>query len=258
MGNQLVLTAIPNIPLIEPGDDLARIVLTALDAAGIVLAPGDVLALASKIVSKAEGRLVNLAAVNPSREALAVAARCGKDPRLVQVILDESTAVSRVRPGLLIVRHRLGFVCANAGVDRSNIAGPTESGLDEWVLLLPVDPDGSATVLRRQLEQASGVAPAIVIVDSHGRPHRMGTVGVAIGAAGLPTLQDWRGRRDLYDRPLQHTEVGLADLLASAASLLLGQADEGTPLILLRGVPFQAGFGSAADLVRPPDLDMYQ
>jgi coenzyme F420-0:L-glutamate ligase/coenzyme F420-1:gamma-L-glutamate ligase len=164
--------------------------------------------------------------------------------------------VSRLRPGLLITRHRLGFVCANAGIDSSNV-GPAAAG-EEQVLLLPRDPDRSANVLREELGRRLGVAPAVVIVDSHGRPHRMGIVGIAIGAAGLPALQDCRGQPDLFGRVLRHTEVGLADLIASAATLLLGQADEATPAVLVRGVPFVPREGNAAELIRPHELDMYR
>ncbi len=255
MSDRLILTALPGIPLIRPGDDLAAIVLRALRAAGIELADGDVLALTSKIVSKAEGRLVRLDEVAPSAEAQEVAERCQKDPRLVQVILDESQEVSRVRPGLLIVRHRHGFTCANAGVDRSNVESEDE---EQVVLLLPAEPDDSAARLHHQIGEATGVRVAVVIVDSHGRPHRMGTVGVAVGAAGLPALEDWRGRPDLFGRPLQHTQVGLADMIASAASLLFGQAAEGTPVVLLRGVPFSPRQGRASELVRPQELDLYR
>lgn len=256
MNDQILLTALSNIPLVYPGDDLVGIVLEALDAKGESLLSGDVLAFASKIVSKAEGRQVNLTDIDPSEQAAALADQSSKDPRLVQVILDESEAVSRVRPGLLIMRHRLGFVCANAGVDRSNV-GPYASE-DETVLLLPADPDASAARYRRRICEMTGADLAVVIVDSHGRPHRMGAVGVAIGAAGLPAWQDWRGQPDLFGRPLSHTTVGLADQIASAASLLFGQAAEGTPVVLLRGIPFLARDGSAADLIRPRDLDMYR
>ena len=255
MEGELTLTAIPNIPLIRPGDDLVEIVLGALRAAGMGMVPGDVLAMTSKIISKAEGRLVKLADVLPTAEARAVAERCQKEPRLVQVILDESEAVCRTRPGLLIVRHRLGFVCANAAVDRSNVGADAVN--EDSVLLLPADPDASARQLRRRIREATGVEVALVIVDSHGRPHRMGTVGVAIGAAGLPALQDWRGRPDLFGRALQHTEVGLADQIASAASLLFGQAAEGTPVVLVRGVPFQPREGCASELIRPRELDLF-
>jgi coenzyme F420-0:L-glutamate ligase/coenzyme F420-1:gamma-L-glutamate ligase len=256
MSPQLILTAIPGVRLVHPGDDLARLLCEALEAAGLALADGDVLALASKIVSKAEGRLVRLADVQPTARAVEIAEACDKDPRLVQLILGESVEVSRLRPGLLITRHRLGFVCANAGVDRSNV-GSGAAG-EEQVLLLPLDPDRSAAQIRAELGRRLGVQPGIVIADSHGRPHRMGTVGVAIGAAGLPALQDCRGQPDLFGRVLRHTEVGLADLIASAATLLFGQANEGTPAVLLRGVPFQPRDGNAAELVRPRDLDMYR
>jgi coenzyme F420-0:L-glutamate ligase/coenzyme F420-1:gamma-L-glutamate ligase len=256
MGHQLSLTAIAGIPLVSPGDDLAKLIYQALEASELSLAPGDLLAIASKIVSKAEGRLVELDHVLPTVRARKVAEACRKDPRLVQLVLDESCEVSRIRPGLLITRHRLGFVCANAGIDSSNV-GPLEEGR-KTVLLLPIDPDASASHLRIELGRLTGTAPAVVIVDSHGRPHRLGTVGIAIGAAGLPGLQDCRGRPDIFGRPLRHTEVGLGDLVASAATLLFGQADEHIPVVLLRGLRFETREGSAAELVRPRDLDMYR
>jgi coenzyme F420-0:L-glutamate ligase/coenzyme F420-1:gamma-L-glutamate ligase len=256
MSQQLSLIAIPGIPLVSPGDDLASLIYQALRAAELSLAPSDVLAVASKIVSKAEGRLVDLSDIHPTPEAGEIAEVCRKDPRLVQLVLDESREVSRIRPGLLITRHRLGFVCANAGIDSSNV-GPPEEGR-KTVLLLPLDPDASASRLRIELERLAGTAPAVVIVDSHGRPHRLGTVGIAIGAAGAPGLQDCRGRPDIFGRPLRHTEVGLGDLVASAATLLFGQADEQIPAVLLRGLRFETREGSAAELVRPRDLDMYR
>jgi coenzyme F420-0:L-glutamate ligase/coenzyme F420-1:gamma-L-glutamate ligase len=258
----MTLFALPGIPLVKPGDDPGGLIVEALETAGLMLESRDVVAVTSKIVSKAEGRLVRLADVYPSARARRIAARCRKDPRLVQVILDESQKVSRLRPGLIIVKHRLGFVCANAGVDRSNVQPPQPDGdpvvaCGESVLLLPANPDRAAAKLRQQLGAATGVDVAVVIVDSHGRAHRMGTVGVAVGAAGLPALEDWRGRQDLFGRPLEHTAVGLADQIASAASLLMGQAAEGTPVVLVRGVPFSPREGTAADLVRPPELDLY-
>jgi coenzyme F420-0:L-glutamate ligase/coenzyme F420-1:gamma-L-glutamate ligase len=255
MDPRITLTAVAGFPLVRPGDDLLPLILDAVNAHGITLCPGDILALASKVISKSEGRLVRLEDVVPSARAYELAAKSEKDPRLVQVILDESKALLRLRPGLLIMRHRLGFVCANAGVDQSNV-GPraVEEGL---VALLPLDPDASAAELRRRIREVTGVEVAVVIVDSHGRPHRMGAVGVAIGAAGLPALEDWRGRPDLFGRPLAHTQVGLADQVAGAASLLLGQAAEGIPLVLLRGVPFEPCEGCAAQLIRPRDLDLF-
>ncbi len=252
MNGQISLTTLSHVPLIHPGDDLVTIILQALEKGGQSFQSGDILVIASKIVSKAEGRFVRLAQVTPSDEAVAVAERCHKDPRLVHLILEESEAISRLRPNLLIMRHRLGFVCANAGLDASNVSPESDT-----VLLLPADPDVSAASIRQGIVAATGLDPAVVIVDSHGRPHRMGAVGVAIGASGLPALQDWRGQPDLFGRPLAHTTVGLGDQIASAASLLFGQAAEGTPVVLMRGLVYNPGDGSAVDLVRPRDLDMY-
>jgi coenzyme F420-0:L-glutamate ligase/coenzyme F420-1:gamma-L-glutamate ligase len=192
--------------------------------------------------------------VKPSPRALRLAEITQKDPRVIELILSESTEVVRVRPGLIITRHRLGFVCANAGVDRSNVA---VTGDDEAVLLLPADPDASAAVLRERLRRREGVEVGVIVADSHGRPHRMGTIGVAVGLAGLPGLEDWRGRRDLFGYELQHTEVGLGDLLASAATLLLGQAAEGTPVVIVRGAVFSPRDGSAQELNRPEAMDLF-
>lgn len=251
----ITLTAIPNIPHIRPGDDLAKLVYQALTEAQLQLQNGDVLVFAQKIVSKAEGRLVALEDVRPGAKALEVAEKTAKDPRVVELILQESEEISRMRPGVLIVRHRLGFTSANAGVDRSNV--PQAEG-QEMVLLLPADPDASAAHLRDQLFAKSGAQVGVIIADSHGRPFRLGTVGVAIGAAGLPALWDRRGEADLYGYRLQHTDVGLADELAAAAGLLLGQAAEGMPVVLIRGVHLPAGSGTAGDLIRPKELDLYR
>jgi len=235
---------------------VAALLLQALDRAGQTLRDGDVLAVAQKIVSKAEGRQVRLAAVTPSARAEEVAAVVGKDARLVELILRESTAVSRLAPGVLIVRHRLGFTSANAGIDRSNVQ--THSGEEEAVLLLPLNPDASAVALREALRAATGAAAGVVITDSHGRPFRLGTVGVAIGVAGLPALWNRRGEADLYGYRLQHTDVGLADEIAAAAGLLMGQAAEGLPAVLLRGLRLPPAGGRATDLVRPDELDLYR
>ena len=251
----LMLTAVPNIPDVQPGDDVAGLILAALGAAGLSLQPGDVLAIAQKIISKAEGRLVRLGDVVPSPQAVDVAAQTNKDPRLVELILQESDEISRMKPGVLVVRHRLGFTSANAGIDRSNVG--QDSG-DEYVLLLPQDPDGSARRLRQTIEARLGVGVGIVITDSHGRPFRLGTVGVAIGAAGLPALWDRRGELDRYGYTLQHTDVGVADEIAAAAGLLMGQAGEGLPVVLLRGLQLPAQAGQAADLVRPKEMDLYR
>jgi coenzyme F420-0:L-glutamate ligase/coenzyme F420-1:gamma-L-glutamate ligase len=249
------LSGLSTLPEVRPGDDIGRLILEALSLTGIVLASGDVLVLASKIISKAEGRLVNLDDVTPGERALEVAAISDKDPRLVELILLESEHISRCRPGLLIVRHRLGFTSANAGIDHSNV-DQDETG--ELVLLLPEDPDGSAARLRLELQRQLGVEVGIVIADSHGRPFRLGTLGVAIGVAGLPALWDRRGDLDRQGVALQHTEVGTADEIAAAAGLLMGQAGESTPVVHIRGLELPASDGRASDLVRPREMDVYQ
>ena len=252
----LTLTALPSIPHVHAGDDVATLLLDALGRAGLALRDGDVLAIAQKIVSKAEGRQVRLAEVTPTARAEELAAVVGKDARLMELILRESTEVSRLRPGVIIVRHRLGFTSANAGIDRSNVQ--LASGEEEAVLLLPHDPDASAAALRAALLAATGAAVGVVITDSHGRPFRLGTVGVAIGVAGIPALWDRRGEADLYGYRLQHTDVGLADEIAAAAGLLMGQAAEGLPAVLIRGLRLPPAEGRATDLVRPPELDLYR
>lgn len=251
----LTLTAVPHLPHVQPGDNLAELILEALAKAQISLADGDVLAIAQKIVSKAEGRLVRLADVQPDEHAVEVAAQTDKDPRVVALILQESEEISRMRRGVLIVRHRLGFTSANAGIDRSNVA---QSGDEETVLLLPLDPDASAGRLREAIAAKLGVQVGVVITDSHGRPFRMGTVGVAIGVAGIPALWDRRGEPDLYGYQLQHTDVGVADEIAAAAGLLMGQAAEGTPVVLVRGLHLPVTDGRASDLVRPKEMDLYR
>ncbi len=255
MAPELTLFALPGIPSVRSGDDVAGLLLSALDSARIILQDGDVLAIAQKIVSKAEGRLVTLSEVIPSGEALEVAQVTGKDPRLVELILQESDGISRMAPGVLIVRHRLGFTSANAGIDRSNVA---QEGNEDQVLLLPCDPDGSASGVRQAIWDRRGVHVGIVITDSHGRPFRLGTTGVAIGAAGIPALWNRRGEMDLYGYQLQHTDVGIADEIASAASLLMGQAAEGLPAVLIRGLHLPEVDGKAKDLVRPADKDLYR
>jgi coenzyme F420-0:L-glutamate ligase/coenzyme F420-1:gamma-L-glutamate ligase len=249
------LTAIEGIPLVRPGDDLAAILVAAIRGRLVVPAEGDVVVVAQKIVSKAEGRYVDLAAVTPSPRAAELAARTGKDARHVEVILSESDEVVRTREALIIVAHRLGLVMANAGVDQSNL-DPGMPG--EPVLLLPKDPDASAAALADAFRAAFGVTMGVVISDSFGRPWRNGVVGVAIGAAGLPALIDARGRSDLAGRPLRVTEIGFADEVASAASLLLGEADEGIPAVLIRGLRHDAPAGRAADLIRPKHMDMFR
>jgi len=250
---QLTLIGLPNIPHVQPGGDLAAILVASLESARLALEPGDILVVTSKLVSKAEGRFVDLRTVEPSARARTVAEKTRKDPRMVELILRESTAISRMRPDVLIVRHRLGFTLANAGIDHSNVGRAGE----DWVLLLPENPDRSAAQIRQRLCALTGVAPGIVISDSHGRPFRIGTVGVAVGLAGFPAIWDKRGQRDLYGRELRVTVTGLGDELAAAAGLVTGQGAEGLPVVLVRGMAVPQGDGCAADLVRPEALDLY-
>jgi coenzyme F420-0:L-glutamate ligase / coenzyme F420-1:gamma-L-glutamate ligase len=251
----ITLTPLAGIKLVEPGDDLAAVAGAAFAANGIVPETGDVLVVAQKIVSKAEGRYVDITTVEPSERAVALAAKVDKDPRFVEVVLSESRRVVRHRPGLLIVEHLLGFVMANAGIDHSNL--PLGQG-EERILLLPKDPDESAHALRESLAAAFGVDIAVVICDSFGRPWRKGTVGVALGAAGLPALIDMRGHPDLFGRELLVTETGFADEIAAAAGLLMGQADEAVPMVLVRGLSWSAPEVPAAALIRPAEHDLFR
>jgi coenzyme F420-0:L-glutamate ligase / coenzyme F420-1:gamma-L-glutamate ligase len=255
MPAQLTITGLAGVPMVEPGADLAAITLAAYAASGLAPEDGDVLVIAQKIVSKSEGRTVEVAQVEPSPQAVALAAEVEKDPRLVEVILSESRRIVRHRPNLVIAEHRRGWVMANAGIDHSNVA---PEGGGERVLLLPLDPDASAATLRRRLAETTGRRLAVIVSDSFGRPFRRGTVGVALGAAGLPALIDWRGQPDLFGRALEVTETGFADEIAAAASLVMGQAAEGMPIALVRGLQWSAPEGPAADLVRPPEHDLFR
>jgi coenzyme F420-0:L-glutamate ligase / coenzyme F420-1:gamma-L-glutamate ligase len=227
----------------------------ALEAADIVLAEGDILVVAQKIVSKAEGRVVRLREVVPSAEAQALAEQSAKDPRIVELILRESREVLRIRPGLIVVEDVRGFVCANAGIDRSNIE---QQGEDEEVALLPVDCDRSARELRDALHEISGTWVPVLINDSHGRAWREGTVGVTIGLAGMSPLWDRRGDVDLTGYTLEHTVLGVADEIAGAASLLMGPASEGIPAVLVRGLAVPPGDGRATELQRPREMDLFR
>jgi coenzyme F420-0:L-glutamate ligase/coenzyme F420-1:gamma-L-glutamate ligase len=259
---QLTLTPLSEIPFVKPGDDLAGIILSSLEATGILLQDGDILVLAQKIISKAENRMVNLATIIPSPAALELAEKTGKDARLAELLLRESNEILRARPGAVIVEHRLGFVCANAGIDHSNVQpSPPDverGGEDEWVLLLPEDPDRSAAEIRQKLVAATGANIGVMIIDSHGRAWRLGTVGMAIGLSGLPGLVDERGWTDLFGYTLKITIVGVADELAAAASLVMGQAAEGTPVVHVRGFPYSLRESSLKELIRPKEQDMFR
>jgi coenzyme F420-0:L-glutamate ligase/coenzyme F420-1:gamma-L-glutamate ligase len=250
----LTLTPLRGVPLVQPGDDLPGIIERALAQSGEALQPRDVLILAQKIVSKAERRMVDLKTVTPSPRAIELAHATAKDPRVVELILGESTELLRQRPGAIIVAHRLGYVLANAGIDMSNV-GP-EAG--EQALLLPADPDRSCRAIHAALRERTGIDVAVLIIDSFGRAWRNGTVGTAIGVSGFPALADLRGTPDLFGRALQITEVGLADELAAAASLLMGQAAEGAPIVLARGVPYERRDSSVQELIRPKAQDLFR
>ena len=252
--NSLQFIRIAGVPLVEPGANLAGLIAVALRSAREVPSAGDVIAIAQKIVSKAEGRMVRLATVEPSPRAHEIAAQANKDPRVVELILRESRAVIRVSPGVIITEHNTGVILANAGIDRSNLKGS-----DDAALLLPEDPDASAASLRNELQQEFAVRLGIIVTDSIGRPWRLGTVGSAIGCAGVLALNDLRGHTDLFGRQLQVSEVAVADSLAAAAVLVMGEAAEGTPLVLIRG----AGAGddrgqTARAALRPPHEDLFR
>ncbi len=253
----LTFSPLQAFPLVKPGDSLADLVLKSLRESNIELQNEDILVVAQKIVSKSEGRLRNLNDVVPSQEAIELAAETGKDPRFVELVLQESVSVLRKRENTIIVEQKNGFVCANAGIDHSNVRG--EWGFeDDWVLLLPENADRSADNLRKELEDKTKLKLGILIIDSHGRAWRNGTVGTTIGLSGLPGLVDLRGTKDLFGYSLRITQVAAADELAAGASLLMGQAAERTPVIHVRGFPYPLRESSLSELIRPKDLDLFR
>jgi coenzyme F420-0:L-glutamate ligase / coenzyme F420-1:gamma-L-glutamate ligase len=253
--SEVRIVALPDFPQVAAGDDLPALTLAALTRAELRLQSADVLIFAQKVVSKSEGRRVDLATVTPSERALELALTVQKDPRLVELVLRESQRIVRAAKDVLIVEHRLGLIMANAGIDQSNVADPADG---EFALLLPEDPDASAARLRTRLGELTGSEPGVIISDSFGRPWRVGTVGVAIGCAGVASILDLRGKADLFGRPLRVTVVGHADELAAAASLLMGQADEGRPVVLVRGLVPSTPHRPAAALLRPPEQDLFR
>ncbi|MBC7878576.1 MAG: coenzyme F420-0:L-glutamate ligase [Anaerolineales bacterium] len=253
----LTLTSLQNIPLIRQGDNLADILVKSLIETNIALQNDDIIVIAQKIVSKSEGRMVNIATVTPSEQAIELAQKTEKDARVVELIIQESNEILRVRVGTIIVEHKLGFVCANAGIDHSNVADRGNK-VDEYVLLLPEDPDQSARNILEQIKQKTGINIGVMIIDSHGRAWRNGTVGICIGISGLPAIIDERGWKDLFGYTLKITVVGVADELAAAASLVMGQAAEGTPAVHVRGFPYPLGEGSLKEIIRPKDQDMFR
>jgi coenzyme F420-0:L-glutamate ligase/coenzyme F420-1:gamma-L-glutamate ligase len=260
----LNLTPLIGIPFIRRDDNLADILVKSLTESDISIQDNDILVIAQKIVSKAEGRAVDLATITPSQRAIELGEQTEKDSRLVELILQESKEVLRSRIGVIIVEHKLGFVCANAGIDHSNVSPPRpmEEGIgvraEEWVLLLPENPDQSAHSLRKLIQERTGRRIGVLIIDSHGRAWRNGTVGVAIGISGLPGLEDLRGKPDLFGHKLQVTQVGTADELAAAASLVMGQAAEGTPVVHVQGFPYPLRESSLNELIRPKEQDLFR
>jgi coenzyme F420-0:L-glutamate ligase/coenzyme F420-1:gamma-L-glutamate ligase len=253
----LTFSPLPAIPLIHPGNNLAELLMTSMQTARISIEDGDILVVAQKIVSKAEGRMVNLASIKPSKDALELALRCEKDPRLVEMILRESKEVLRIRPGTIIVEHKLGFICANAGIDHSNVRGE-DGNPEDWVLLLPEDPDRSALEIRRKIKVTTSMRIGILIIDSHGRAWRLGTIGTAIGISGLPGVVDQRGWQDLFGYRLKITLVAAADELAAAASLVMGEAAEGIPAVHVRGFPYPLRECSLKELLRSKENDLFR
>lgn len=255
MAKSVTYFAVPGLPLVEPGDDLVKLIAAALAADNFRLVSGDVVVIAQKIVSKAENRYVRLKDVIPGEKAKALAAEIGKDPRYVETVLSESSEVVRYRPNVLIVAHRLGYVMANAGIDQSNIR---HADGEERVLLLPSDPDRSAAALKAGLDAAFVANVGVIINDSFGRAWRNGVVGIALGAAGLPSLIDMVGKPDMFGRAMQVTEIAVADEIAAGASLMMGQAAEGLPVVVVRGLSFETPAQNAAALIRPRERDMFR
>jgi coenzyme F420-0:L-glutamate ligase/coenzyme F420-1:gamma-L-glutamate ligase len=251
----VTISALSDIPLVRPGDDLGALLIAALDLAGLVPRPFDILVVAQKIVSKAEGRLLDLSSMTPSPRAKEIADIAGKDARLVEAILQECAEVVRVKRGVIIVATRGGLVMANAGIDRSNLDAQDH---DKRVLLLPAEPDRSAERLKARLDAHYATDIGVIISDSVGRAWRLGAIGLAIGAAGVPALQDRRGEPDLSGRPLEITEVGFADAVAAAAVLVMGEAAEGRPAALVRGLDWKQEPSSASALVRPKSEDLFR
>jgi coenzyme F420-0:L-glutamate ligase/coenzyme F420-1:gamma-L-glutamate ligase len=249
----LQLYALGNFPMVQPGDDLFALLQRSLQDNDRYLAKGDVLVIAQKIVSKAEDRYVDLVTVTPSAKALELAEAVDKDPRLVELILRESREVVRCKPGVVIVEHLLGYVHANAGIDRSNVEGG-----DTMVLLLPKDPDASAASLRQRIAAELGVDVAIIINDSAGRAWREGAIGFALGSAGFEPVVDLVGSKDLLGRPMQVTTVAVADELAAAASFLMGQSDEGVPVVLVCGANLRSSSAGSGSLIRARAADLFR
>lgn len=255
--SSLIITQLKGIPLVKEGDDLSYLLYKSLIRQSINLESGDILGITSKIVSKAEGRLVNLNSIKASSEAKLISNTIHKDSRLVELILSESKEIIRATPKAFIVEHKLGFICANAGVDHSNVEGK-DGPPEDWYLLLPENPDKSADEISNVICKLSGIRIGVIIIDSHGRPWRHGTVGTVIGTSGVPALVDLRGNPDIFGYKLRITMVAAADELAAGASLMMGQADEMVPSVHIRGFPYPLGASSTADVLRTKETDLFR
>jgi len=253
----LKFTQLLDIPLIDTGDNIAEIIFHSAERQSIGFEDGDILAVTSKIISKAEGRMVNLTEIQPSGDAVALGKETKRDPRLIELIMRESKEILRVSDQVIIVEHRLGFICANAGIDHSNVLG-SYGNKEDWFLLLPLSPDDSAEKIKTYIKQMTGRGIGVIVIDSHGRPWRKGTVGVIIGTSQVPALIDLRGKTDLFGYQLRISEVAAGDELAASASLMMGQADEMIPAIHIRGFPYQLCESSINDILRPKNLDLFR
>jgi len=251
LSSNIQLTAIGGIPEIRPGDDIGVMITRASEMMNFDFADGDVVAVAQKIVSKAEGRLVNLESVTPSEFAQEIALKQGRDPRLIEIILSESSNIVRMDDHVLITETRHGFVCANAGVDRSNVSGT------DWVSLLPVAPDDSALLLKTRLAELLKVNVAVIITDTFGRPWREGLTNVAIGVAGLRPLKDFRGKLDDHGKELSATVLAVADEIAAATGLLMKKTSR-IPVVVMRGYYYDHGDGTANELLRERERDLFR
>ncbi len=253
----MTYTALPDFPMVQSGDNLGHIIVNLCKTNDITINDGDIFVLAQKIVSKSEGRLVNFSSIIPSAQALELEKVTKKDPRFIDLVLNQSKKVVRAKFNTLIVEHKSGFICANAGIDHSNLSDQGELA-EDWVLLLPEDSDKSADGVRNTIEELTGKSVGVLIIDSHGRPWRNGTVGVTIGVSGLPALVDLRGHEDLSGFKLKVTTVGASDELAAGASLLMGQAAEKTPVIHVSGFPYERREASLKELIRPEEEDLFR
>ena len=254
---KLTAVAFENFPEVKPNSNLSELIINIANDNEWDWCDGDIIVIAQKIISKSENQFVYLADVHPGLQAEKYSQITGKDPRLIELILSESNKVLRTRKGLIIVQHKLGFICANAGIDHSNVHGATGM-LEDWVLLLPKDPDKSASIIREEVQSRTGKKIGVIIIDSHGRPWRRGVVGLSIGSSGVPAVVDRRGTKDRYGYQLKATEIGTLDELAATGSIIMGQADEGRPVVVIRGFPYSLQDSNFSEILRNESDDLFR